>query len=329
MRYKKPERLEREVSAVGFGTWNISGQWNNSDDDEAVRAVDAALDAGITLFDTAPIYGFGHAEEVLGRALKGRRDEAFIASKCGLVWTKGSKRKVANNLSPESLKQEIDQVLKRLQTDRVDLWQIHWPNDDYPLSDTIGALEEIRTAGKILAYGACNFSADRMTEALKYGSPVSHQGLYNLLERNPSGYHGVELEYRSEDEILPQARELGLAFFPYSPLMQGLLSGKISSADYFASKDVRNSNAKLKGERLEQHLRVVSKLIPLAEELGVSLAELSIAWLVQKEEVTSVIAGARTVEQIRTNAVAADLTLDRGLLDRIDLILEEHSGILE
>lgn len=321
--------MERQVSAVGFGTWNISGQWNNTDDDEAVRAVNAALDAGITLFDTAPIYGFGHAEEVLGRALKGRRDEAFIASKCGLVWSGGSKRKVENNLSPESLMQEIDQVLTRLQTDRVDLWQIHWPNDDYPLSDTIGALEEIRTAGKILSYGACNFSADRMIEAEEYGRPVSYQGLYNMLERNPSGYHGIELEYRSEKEIFPLVKSKGLAFLPYSPLMQGLLSGKIRSADYFARKDVRNANEKLKGERLEQHLRVVAELNPLAEELRVSLAELSIAWLVQKEEITSVIAGARTVEQIRTNAAAADLSLDQGLLDRIDRILEEHSGILE
>lgn len=329
MRYKQPERLGRAVSAVGFGTWNISGQWNNSDDAEAARAIHAALDAGITLFDTAPIYGFGHAEEVLGRALRGRRNEAFIAGKCGLVWSGGSRRKVRNDLSPESLKVEIDQVLQRLQTDRIDLWQIHWPSDDYPLGDTIGALEEIRTAGKILAYGACNFSAARMTEAEQYGRLVSHQGLYNMLERNPSGYHGIELEYRTEEEIFPLVRREGLAFFPYSPLMQGILSGKIRSADYFAHKDVRNANAKLKGDRLEQHLRVVSELIPLAEEMGVSLAELSIAWLVRRPEIASVIAGARTEEQIQANAAAADLRLDQGLLDRIDAVLAVHAAHLE
>lgn len=329
MKYKKPPRLGREVSAVGFGTWNISGQWKNSDDAEAIRAVRAALDVGITLFDTAPIYGFGRAEEVLGKALQGRRDEAFIASKCGLVWSRGSKRKVRNDLSPASLKGEIDQVLTRLRTDRVDLWQIHWPNDDYPLDETVGALEELRSVGKILAYGACNFSSSRMDAALRYGSPVSHQGLYNLLERNPSGYHGVELEYRSEEEILPQVRELGLAFFPYSPLMQGLLSGKIRSAEYFKEKDVRNGNAKLKGERLEAHLKAVEELIPLADEAGVSLAQLSIAWLLGKQEISSVIAGARTEEQIKANAAAAELSLDEDLLERIERIIATHAEDLE
>lgn len=314
--------MDAEVSVIGYGSWGVSGQWSHHDDDEGVRAIHAAMDGGVNLFDTAPIYGFGHAEEVLGRALRerGQRDRWFVASKAGLRWN--GKGRVRNDLSRGSLCQEIDEILKRLKTDYIDLWQIHWPADKVPLEETLSTMDEIRRKGKVRYIGVCNFSVNRLKEALSLAPVASWQGLYNLLEPNASRYHSIDLEYRTGREVLPFTRERGLMVLPYSPLMQGLLSGKWSAENLpFDDRDVRASNPEFQGGALPRNLSAARELKALAAELGWSLPDLALAWLTDQPAVTSVIAGARRTDHAQANARAGDLTLPAGVGERIETII--------
>ncbi len=328
MRYKRAEGMDQEVSAVGFGTWSISGQWSRTDDREAVRAVHAAADGGVNLFDTAPIYGFGHSEEVLGRALKemGGRDRLFIASKAGLRWN--GKGKVRNDLSRGSLCQEIDEILGRLGSDYLDLWQIHWPAEKVPLEETLGTMEEIRQKGKVRYLGVCNFSLERLGRAEELAPVASYQGLYNMLEQNADHYHSIDLEYRTRREILPHTGAAGQMFLPYSPLMQGLLTGSWAEGSLpferggsGRAEDVRAESPEFQPERLGGHLAKVEELKGVAADLGWPMVHLALAWLTDQPEVTSVIAGGRTAEHARSNAAGGELVLPGDARERVEEIL--------
>ena len=331
MKYKTvPAMPGLSFSAVGFGCWGISGSdfWNGTTDAESIRTVQTAVDLGINLFDVAPVYGLGHAEEILGQALKGRRHEVIIASKCGLVWDED--KNISLNLKKASLMQEIDDSLRRLQTGYIDIYQMHWPDPDTPEEESMEALEAIKASDKIRHIGVTNFSLERTKRCMSAGTITSHQGLYNLLEHNPTHYHNIPLEYRTSDEVLPFCAENGLAFFPYSPLFQGLLTEAFKATDNFDENDARAANPKLTGNTFDTYFTIATKIRKLSAEIGQPVNQLAINWLINQDAVTSVIAGGQTVEHVTQNAAAASWDLSNDVIALIDQILAPHqvSGLV-
>lgn len=322
MQYKTvPAMPDIRFSAIGFGCWSLGGGsgWRESSDADSIATIHRAIDSGITFFDTAPVYGFGGSETLLGEALRGRRDAVTLASKCGLLWD--DSRTIRRDLSAEAVRNDLENSLRRLQTDRLDLLQLHWPDHETPLEETAGVLEEFLKAGKVRYLGLTNFSVtdtERMAEMLPISS---YQGLYNALERNPTGYHAETLEYRTEKEILPLCLARGLAFFPYSPLFQGLLTDGFRFTEGFAPDDIRVHNPELGGDRLARHLEARAALKAVADRAGLSLTHLALCWLTHNRAVTSVICGAQNPDQIAENAAAGDIVLPEAVLRDIDDVL--------
>jgi len=301
MKFKQIKDLN--ASAVGFGCWAIGGTWNNVSDGESILSIKAAIETGINFFDVAPVYGKGHAEIVLGKALQSeKREEIIIASKCGLPWSQDKRRKTRHDLTKASILKEIDDSLTRLQTDYIDLYQLHWPDPNTPISETAEALAELKKQGKIRHVGVSNFSLEMTREMMAGVEVATFQGLYNLLEQNPEHYHNIPLHYRARAEALPFCKEHDMKYLPYSPLMQGLLTGTLKRSDNWDENDDRCNNPKLNGEALEPYFNCVEELKALASEANIPLAHLAIHWLVAQDEVGPVIAGAHTAEQVRNNA---------------------------
>ncbi|MDG3086320.1 aldo/keto reductase [Vibrio hannami] len=320
MKYKQIKNLN--ASAVGFGCWAIGGTWNNISDKESERAIKAAIESGINFFDVAPVYGKGHAETVLGQALKGeKREEIIIATKFGLPWSQDERKKTRNDASRESIFKEVEDSLSRLQTDYIDLYQIHWPDPNTPISETAEALAELKQQGKIRHVGVSNYSLEMTREMMKGVEVATFQGLYNLLEQNPDHYHNIPLQYRARDEALPFCKEFDMKYLPYSPLMQGLLTGTFKRSGNWDENDDRFNNPKLNGENFEPYFNCTEELKMLAKEAGVPLAHLAIHWLVAQEEVGPVIAGAHTVEQVQDNAAFLQSSASAELLKRAEEIV--------
>ncbi|MDA3958740.1 aldo/keto reductase [Oceanispirochaeta sp.] len=308
MKYRKIPGTGVDASVVGFGLWGISGQWEGGADDKtAISALHEAIDNGINFFDTAPVYGLGHAEKVLGRALKDRRNEVLIASKCGLIWDDNGE--VSRNLSRQSLIDEIDRSLKRLNTDHIDLWQIHWPCSDWVLEETMEALGAVKKAGKVRWLGVSNFSAADTRRANELEDIVTWQGLYNAFERNAGTYRGDILDYRTEKEIMPLVGEIDIALLPFGPLMMGLLAGGFDETKVFGRDDVRSGNPRLSGEESGPYFKAARVFIDFARELSKAPAELAINWILYKPSILSVISGARTASEAAENAKASEWTL--------------------
>ena len=294
-----------EVSVVGLGCNNF-GRRLDSDSTSAV--VDAALDAGITFFDTADVYGGTKSEEYLAHALGRRREDVMIATKFGSAVDE--QRRGAR---PEYVRRAVDDSLLRLGTDRIDLYQLHTPDPQVPIEETLGALDELVRAGKVREVGCSNFSADQLREAeeaTREGAAhfASVQNEYSLLHREPQG------------DVLPECERLGLAFIPYFPLANGLLTGK-----YRRGKDAPAGSRldSARGERLltDRNLDVVERLIGFSESRGRTILELAFSWLLTRPAVASVIAGATSSEQARSNAAAAGWELTDAELAEVDSIL--------
>lgn len=326
MLYKRVAKIKEEISAIGMGCWNFGGQWDNAVGDNTIKIVHAAIDNGVNLFDVAPVYGFGNAEEILGRALKdGKRSKILIASKCGLVWNE--QKKTSNNLTKESILKEIDESLQRLQTDYIDIYQLHWPDEHTPIEETVSALEEIRKAGKIRYIGLSNFAQRDVEKFMSMIEISAQQSLYNMLERNTNSYHNIPLDYRTEDEVLPMVKRHQQAFLPYSPLFQGLLSGAFKRGGNFSGNDIRNANPKLKGDLFEKYYEGALVVGDFAEKIGRPLNEVAFNWLRQKEEVTSIIAGASNITQLEKNIHATTWDLTEEELKEIETIIEPFKTI--
>lgn len=322
MVYKKVKRIAEEISAIGIGCWNMGGDWDSSEENTSIRMIHAAIDRGINFFDVAPVYGWGVSERILGKALKedGLRNKVLIASKGGLLWNE--KHQTQNNLSRDSLLKEIDDTLARLQTDHVDIYQMHWPDPNVPLEETAEALNIMKKAGKIRYVGLSNFSQADVEQMMEYISVDCQQGLYNMLERNPGSYHGIPLEYRTEKEVFPNVRKYGQAFLPYSPLFQGLLAGRFLDGLTISARDIRNENPKLTGEVFKVYQDGARKLKAYADEIGRPMNEMALKWLLQKEEITSIIGGASSVEQLEKNLRCTSWDLTGEELEAIGKILE-------
>ena len=331
MKYKSvPTMPDLSFSTVGFGCWGISGGdvWNGTTDAESIRTVKKAVELGINLFDVAPVYGLGHAEKMLGQALKGRRHEVIIASKCGLIWDEA--KKIKRNLKKVSLMQEIDDSLRRLQTDYIDIYQMHWPDPETLEEESMEVLETIKASGKIRYIGVTNFSLERTKRCMSAGTITSHQGLYNLLEHNPTHYHSIPLEYRTADEVLHFCAENGLAFFPYSPLFQGLLTEAFKPAGNFDENDARAENPNLNGNTFDTYFTIATEIHNLSAKIGRPLNQLAINWLVNQDAVTSVISGGQTVEHVTQNAAATSWDLTNDVVVLIEQILAPYqvSGLV-
>lgn len=295
-----------DVSVVGLGCNNFG--WR-LDADATKKVVDAALDAGINFFDTADIYGKGQSEEYVGRALGSRRSEVVLATKFGMKMD--DQRKGAR---PEYLRQALEDSLSRLGTDYVDLYQLHTPDPEVPIADTLGALGDLVKAGKAREIGCSNFSAEQLREAEAAVEPgaarfVSVQNEYSLFHREP------------ENEVLAECGRLSIAFIPYFPLASGLLTGKYRKGRPLPDGTRLSSSSRYANLLAEENLDRVERLIAFAESRGHTLLELAFSWLLARPVVVSVIAGATSAGQLRNNAGAAGWKLSEEELAEIDRIV--------
>jgi aryl-alcohol dehydrogenase-like predicted oxidoreductase len=324
MIYKKVKRIKEEISAIGIGCWGFGGDWDTSSDMGADRIIHAAIDMGVNLFDVAPVYGWNHAERVLGKTLKegGLRDKVIIASKCGLTW--GPDHITSNDLSRKNLLSEIDGSLERLQTDHIDIWQLHWPDPKTPIEETCDTLAEIKKSGKIRYIGLSNFAQKDMEKFDELVGVDTQQGLYNMFERNAHSYHNIPLQYRTEDEMLPNVHKKGQGFLPYSPMFQGLLAGRFTKTRTFSSTDIRNENPKLSGQLFQTYYDGYEKLAEFAKEIGHPTNEIAINWLRQNPDVTTIIGGVSSVEQLQHNVAALEWDIDDESMQRINEIIEPY-----
>ncbi len=326
MKYKKVARIEEQISTVGIGCWNFGGDWDTSDDRNAIEIVHAAIDRGVNLFDVAPVYGWFHAERVLGRALKGGlREKVLIASKCGLTWN--DKHQTANDLSRKNILQEIDGSLERLQTDYIDIYQLHWPDPNTPIEETAETLAEIKKAGKIRHIGLSNFSQRDMETFMAIVDVDEQQGLYNMFERNTDSYHGIPLEYKTEKEMLPNVRKYGQAFLPYSPLFQGLLAGKFRNGLNLSERDIRNENPKLHPGRIEVYYEGYKRVQAIADDMGKPIVQVALNWMRQKPEVTSIINGVSSLRQLETNVASTEWDISDEDMARINAAIAEFEDM--
>jgi methylglyoxal reductase len=308
-------------SAVGLGTWAIGGwMWGGTDDAAAEAAIRAGLDAGITLIDTAPAYGLGHSEEVVGRALKGRRDQVVLATKCGLVWhaqrgpyffSQGG-HAVHRDLSPAAIRHEVEESLRRLQTDRIDLYITHWQDPTTPIPETVAALKALQAEGKILAFAASNTAPEDLEAYRAAGGIAAVQEEYSMLQRRIEAMH------------LPACRENGIAMMGYSVLGLGLLSGGITADRVFSGDDQRKDNPRFSPENRARVDRLMQVIRPIADQHGASPSQVVIAWTLAQPGLTFALCGARNPDQARENAAAGRLRLTKPDLDAISQAIDQH-----
>jgi aryl-alcohol dehydrogenase-like predicted oxidoreductase len=310
MKYTKLGNSDLEVSVVSFGCWGIIGgfNWGPQDRQDSITALQAAVDAGITLFDTAEGYGNGTSEQLVAAGLSHRRDEIVIASKVS-----------ASHLVSDQLVEACERSLKNLATDRIDLYQVHWPNRSIPIADTFGTLEKLKEAGKIREYGVSNFGIKDLSGVYDEGySVVSNQLSYNMLFR------------AIEHDIQPMCVEKNIGILCYSSLMQGILTGKYASADEVQPDRARprhysgdRPHAK-HGEPGHEELTfsIVAEIKGIAQKINQPMADVALAWLLTRPAVASVIAGGRSPKHSYQNAKAADLQLSDDVLKRLDSVTD-------
>ncbi len=297
-------KTELEITPVGFGAWAIGGggwaaAWGPQDDDEAVGAIRRAVELGINWVDTAAVYGLGHSEELVARALKNvpEADRPYVFTKCSLVWDEGGD--ISNVLKKDSVKRECEDSLRRLQVDVIDLYQIHWPKPDGDIEEGWEALSELKDEGKVRHVGVSNFDAGQMGRADAVAPVETLQPPYNMLRR------GVE------DEILPYARENDVGVIVYSPMASGLLTGKMTRGrvEDMPSDDWRRNNEQFNDPKLSRNLDLVEKLREVGERHDKSPAEVAIAWTLRHPAVSAAIVGGRRPDQVDGIVGAADFRL--------------------
>ena len=316
MKKAKLGNSELLITKVGLGTWAIGGPWEYGwgpqDDNDSIKAILESLDAGVNWFDTAPVYGCGHSEEIVGKALKQVSQKPLIATKCGLAWNK--KREKQNCLKAKSILAECDASLKRLGVEVIDLYQMHWPDPDEDIEEGYGAMAKCVKTGKVRYLGASNYTIEQMQRVMKIHPLTSLQPPYSMFGRN------------IEDDILPFCKKNNIGVIVYSPLHKGLLTDKFTKekAASLPADDVRQMDNDYKMPNLGINLEITGKLKQIAKRNGITLAQLAIAWTLRRPEVTAAIAGARKPGQIKETAPAADVTLSADDIDEIEEILKER-----
>ena len=324
-----------DVSAVGIGTWAFGGwAWPGTDETKAIDAIHAALDRGINLLDTAPTYGSGRSEELVGRAIRGcSREKIVLATKCGLVYdnqtydrqesellcqyeadgvTVRPSEKVYNCLRPDSIREELECSLKRLGTAYIDIYQTHWQTATTPIADTMAALLKLKEQGKIRAIGVSNVSLEQLNA---YGPIDSAQEKFSMIDR------GIQ-----QSGILPYCRQHGVAMLAYSPLAHGLLSGKIRPNQQFRDGDVRKANPRYSPANVDRMNAILDQFRPIADRHKATVAQLVIAWTFSQPGVTSVLCGARDPQHAIENAAAGEISLSADEVETMDEILAAYAN---
>ena len=323
-----PDVLTREIgqsgikaSAVGLGTWAIGGwMWGGTDEAASVRAIEASIDAGISLIDTAPAYGLGRSEELVGQAIAGKRDKVVIATKCGLNWHSGKGNRffeedgvpVHRYLGADGIAHEVEQSLKRLGTDHIDLYITHWQDPTTPIDQTMEALLRLKAQGKIRAIGASNVSQEDLAAYLATGGLDAIQERYSMLDRS------------IEQTLLPMTKPAGVSTLSYSSLALGLLTGKVSATRKFEGDDQRAADPRFSAANRQHAASFAAALLPLADKHGASVAQLVIAWTLSQPGITFALCGARDPAQALDNAKAARLHLDAADLAHVEAARATH-----
>ncbi|HET9849323.1 MAG TPA: aldo/keto reductase [Candidatus Dormibacteraeota bacterium] len=305
-------RSELRVSPIAFGTWQLGGDWGATDETAAIAAIRHAADSGINFFDTAQAYGFGASEQMLAKALAGRpRDQLVIATKGGQRPTPGGG--VERDASPSWIREGVEQSLRALGTDYIDLYQVHWPDPKTPFAETASALADLVRAGKIRHVGVSNFDAQQMEEFSATLPVETLQPPYHLFRRD------------IEKSILPYAQAHDIGVLAYGPLAHGLLSGTMTAETRFAPGDWRASSDLFHGEAYRRNLRVVDALARYADvQLGTTVSRLALAWVLANPAVQVAIVGTRNLRHVDDAIAAADIKLDASALRRIEEIVADE-----
>jgi len=316
MRTRKLGNTDLKLTAVGLGTWAIGGPWQfgwgPQDDDEAVAAVLKAIDLGINWIDTAAIYGCGHSEELLGKALKKTKIKPIIATKCGLLWNK--KREKVNCLKKESIRKECDDSLKRLGVKVIDLYQMHWPVPDEDIEEAWQEMANLQKQGKVRYIGLSNVGVSHIERLRKIAPVASVQPPHSMIRRE------------IEKDLLGYCAKHNIGVVVYSPMQRGLLTGKFSK-EHLAKlppDDHRLRSPEFQEPQFSANLELVEKLKLIAKRSGRTLAQLAIAWVLRRPEVTAAIVGARNPSQIAETAPAADWILTKTNIAEIEKLLAER-----
>ncbi len=306
-----------EVSVIGFGCWAVGGLWWGDDvrDEDSIAAIRTAYDLGIRLFDTAPLYGHGHADRILAQALGDRIAEVTVATKCGVRWD-GDGAHARSDLSDAWLRLDIEQSLRRLGVERLDLVQVHWPCENgTPLAETLGTLQALVEQGKIARFGLCNYDAVTLAQALQGGAVATLQTPYSMLRR--------EYEHALRDVVLAHPP---LTVLAYEPLCRGLLTGKHSARQVFPASDLRARDDRFVGDRYLRALALTSRLGLHAKRLGVSTGAIAIAWALRQPGIDIALVGAKRPEQVCQNVEAVQLLGDVPRWDEIERIAASWRG---
>jgi methylglyoxal reductase len=315
-----------EISPVGFGAWVTGGwMWGGADDQQSIAAIHAALDQGINFIDTAPMYGYGHSERVVGQAIRDRRDQVVLATKCGLIWDREEgtlhfyaddlgatlrpvDKRIYKNLRPASLREEVERSLRNLQTDRIDLLQTHWQDPSTPLVDTVAELQRLKQQGKIRAIGVSNCNLEQLKA---YGPIESDQEKYSMLDR--------KLE---QNGMLAWCQENNVSVLAYSPLANGLLTGKLRPDRQYNPGDLRKADPRFRPENVERINGLLQQMEPIAQRHGATIGQLVIAWTTAQRGITCVLCGSRNVQQANENAAAGRISLSAEEIETMGKLIQ-------
>ncbi|MEI6044833.1 MAG: aldo/keto reductase [Chloroflexota bacterium] len=305
------------ITTLGFGAWAIGGNgwsfgWGSQDDNDSIAAIHKALDFGINWIDTAAVYGLGHSEEVVARALKDRSEKPYIFTKCSLGWDEN--RELVRSLKAASIRREVENSLRRLQVETIDLYQIHWPNPDSEIEEGWQTLAELKAEGKVRHIGVSNFEVSQLERAQAIAPITSLQPPYSIVRRE------------IEEQILPHVQRHNIGVIAYSPMASGLLSGKMSRERIAAlpEDDWRRNSKEFSEPNLSRNLKLVELLNYIGNHYGLSAGEVAIAWTLRHPAVTAAIVGARNAEQVEGFIGAADLRLTSEELEDIDSFLNKN-----
>ncbi|MFN6564057.1 MAG: aldo/keto reductase [Nostoc sp. ChiSLP01] len=317
MQTKQLGNSELQITPIGFGAWAIGGGdwafgWGAQEDEESIAAINRALDLGVNWIDTAAIYGLGHSEEVVAKALKGRSDRPYIFTKCSMIWDE--KGKIGNSLKADSIRREVEASLRRLDIESIDLYQIHWPNPDPEIEEGWTTLAKLKDEGKVRYIGVSNFNVQQLQRAQKIAPVTSLQPPYSLVKPDV------------EKEILPFCKENNIGVIVYSPMQSGLLTGKMTPERVanFPDDDWRKNSSEFQEPRLSRNLKLVEVLKNIGEQHGRSPGEVAIAWTLNNPAVTAAIVGGRNPQQVEGIIGAGDFRLNEQEIDEIQTFIREN-----